>query len=132
MEAGVDLVGTIPLFGRLDPPLRKRIEGISELVTAEQGEVLSQQGAMPRFLHILLEGQVALTSAMANGTATLVTVVQPVGHFVLGSVLAELPYQMTARAVIRSTRARHRGLAVAATGRTRAFARECAAALGVA
>jgi CRP/FNR family transcriptional regulator, transcriptional activator FtrB len=103
MEAGVDLVRTIPLFGRLDHPLRKRIEAISELVTAEQGEVLSQQGTMPRFLHILLEGQVALTSAMANDTATLVMVVQPVGHFVLASVLAELPYQMTARAVIRST-----------------------------
>jgi CRP/FNR family transcriptional activator FtrB len=103
MEAGVDRVGTIPLFGRLDPPLRKRIEAISQLVTAEQGEVLSQQGAIPEFLHVLLEGQVALTSAMVNGTATLVTVVQPVGHFVLASVLAESPYQLTARAVIRSS-----------------------------
>jgi CRP/FNR family transcriptional activator FtrB len=86
----------------LDPQLRKRIEAISELVTAEQGAVLTHQGAIPGFLHILLEGQVALTSAMANGATTLVTVVHPMGHFVLASVLAELPYLMTARAVMRS------------------------------
>ncbi len=102
MESGVDLVGTIPLFERLDAPLRKRIEGISKLVTAEQGEVLTHQGATPGFLHILLEGQVALSSAMANGATTLVTVVHPVGHFVLASVLSELPYLMTARAVMPS------------------------------
>jgi CRP/FNR family transcriptional activator FtrB len=102
MAAGVDLVGTIPLFERLDPPLHRRIDAISELVTAEQGEVLTRQGAMPGSLHILLEGQVALTSAMANGASTLVTVVHPVGHFVLASVLSEVPYLMTARAVMRS------------------------------
>jgi CRP/FNR family transcriptional regulator, transcriptional activator FtrB len=102
MAGADDLVGTIPLFERLEPPLRKRIEAISEPVTVEQGEVLAHQGAMPGFLHILLEGQVALTSAMPNGVATLVTVVHPVGHFVLASVLSELPYLMTARAVMRS------------------------------
>jgi CRP/FNR family transcriptional regulator, transcriptional activator FtrB len=102
MAGADDLVGTIPLFERLELPLRKRIEAISEPVTAEQGDVLAHQGAMPGFLHILLEGQVALTSAMANGAATLVTVVHPPGHFVLASVLPELPYLMTARAVMPS------------------------------
>lgn len=102
MEAAVDLVGTVPLFERLDAPLRKQIEAISELMTAEQDDVLSHQGAMPEFLHILLEGQVVLTSTAADGTTALVEVVHPVGHFVLASVLAELPYLMTARTVTRS------------------------------
>jgi CRP/FNR family transcriptional activator FtrB len=123
MESGVDLVGTIPLFGRLDPPLRKRIEGISELVTAEQGEALAHQGAMAGSLHILLEGQVALSSAMANGATTLVTVVHPVEHFILASVLSELPYLMTARAVVRS-----RVLAIDATPLRRLVEREASLA----
>jgi CRP/FNR family transcriptional regulator, transcriptional activator FtrB len=102
MVATIDLIGTVPLFERLDASLHKRIEAISELVTAEQDEVLSRQGAMPEFLHVLLDGQVALTSTAADGTTAVVEVVHPVGHFVLASVLAELPYLMTARAVARS------------------------------
>jgi CRP/FNR family transcriptional regulator, transcriptional activator FtrB len=102
MGVTVDLIGTVPLFERLDLPLRGRIEAISELVTAEQDDVLSLQGAMPDFLHVLLEGQVALTSTAADGTTAVVEVVHPVGHFVLASVLAELPYLMTARAVLPS------------------------------
>jgi CRP/FNR family transcriptional regulator, transcriptional activator FtrB len=102
MEASVDRIGTIPLFELLAPPLRKQIEGIGELVTAEQDDLLSRQGAMPGFLHILLEGQVALTSAMADGITAVVSVVHPGAHFILSSVLAELPYLMTARAVMRS------------------------------
>jgi CRP/FNR family transcriptional activator FtrB len=68
-------------------------------MTAAEGDILSHQGSMPEFLHILLEGQVALTSTAADGTTAVVEVVLPVGHFVLASVLAELPYLMTARAV---------------------------------
>ncbi len=102
MGTTVDLIETVPLFERLNMPLRTQIEAISELVTAEEGEVLSVQGALPEYLHILLEGQVALTSTAADGTTAVVEVVHPVGHFVLASVLAELPYLMTARAVTRS------------------------------
>ena len=119
MGSWVDLVATIPLFERLDHPLQNRIEAISEVVTAEQGEVLARQGAMPGFLHIVLEGQVALTSSMTNGASTLVSVVHPMGHFVLASVLAELPYLMTAQALMRS-----RMLAVEATSLRRLIEHE--------
>jgi CRP/FNR family transcriptional activator FtrB len=102
MEAAVDLIGTVPLFERLDLSLRNEVQAISELVTAETDDVLSLQGTMPKYLHILLEGQVALTSTAADGTTAVVEVVHPVGHFVLASVLAELPYLITARAVARS------------------------------
>jgi CRP/FNR family transcriptional regulator, transcriptional activator FtrB len=102
MQVTDDLVGTVPLFETLHEKLRNRIEAISELVSAEENAVLSQQGAMPEALHVLLEGQVALTSTAADGTTAVVEVVHPIGHFVLASVLAELPYLMTARAVTRS------------------------------
>src|SRR3954463_13100009 len=99
MDAAVDLVGAVPLFERLDAPLRERIDAISEPVTVDADTVLSRQGAIPEFLHILLEGQVALTSTAADGTTALVEVIHPVGHFVLASILADLPNMMTARTV---------------------------------
>jgi len=102
MESAIDLSGAVPLFERLDAALRARIDAISELVTADAEQVLSRQGAMPEFLHILLEGQVALTSTAADGTTALVEVVHPVGHFVLASILADLPNMMTARTVTRA------------------------------
>jgi CRP-like cAMP-binding protein len=101
MEAAVDLVG-VPLFERLDEPLREQINTISELVTADADAVLSRQGTTPEFLHILLEGQVALTSTAADDSTALVEVVHPGGHFVLASVIADLPNIMTARTVRRN------------------------------
>ncbi len=102
METVIDLVGTVPLFEQLERTLQKRIEDISEVMTVEAGRVLSQQGAMPEHLYVLLEGQVALSSTAADGTTALVEVLHPVDHFVLASVLTRLPYLMTARTVIRS------------------------------
>ena len=48
--------------------------------------MLLHQGAMPEFLYILLEGQVALSSTAADGTTALVEVLHPIDHFVLASV----------------------------------------------
>ena len=111
MDTAVDLVGTVPLFDRLDFSLRRRIDDITQGVTFEADELLVQQGAMPEFLYILLDGQVALSSTAADGTTALVEVLHPVDHFVLASVLTRLPYLMTARAVTSS-----RLLAVEAAG----------------
>ncbi len=111
MQTTVELIAGVPLFERLAPVLQARIEALSTLLQVESGEVLSQQGAMPQFLHVLLDGQVALSSTAADGTTAVVEVVHPVEHFVLASVLAELPYLMTARAVMRS-----RVLAIDAAG----------------
>ncbi len=102
MGATIDPIATVPLFERLEPSLRRRLEGISEVITAEPSEVLCNQGSMPEFLYVLLEGQVALSSTAADGTSALVEVLHPVDHFVLASVLTRLPYLMTAQAVTRS------------------------------
>jgi CRP/FNR family transcriptional regulator, transcriptional activator FtrB len=101
MVTAVDLIGTVPLFERLDASLHERIEAITEVVSAEAEQVLSHQGAMPEFLYVLLKGQVALSSTAADGTTALVEVLHPIDHFVLPSVLTRLPTLMTARAVSR-------------------------------
>ena len=91
MEPAVDLIGTVPLFERLDASLRARIEAITDVVSAEAGQVLLEQGAMPELLYILLEGQVALSSTAADGTTALVEVLHPLDHFVLASVIPVCP-----------------------------------------
>ena len=99
MATTVDLIGTVPLFERLDASLRKRIEAITDVLSVEAGQLLSQQGALPKFLYVLLDGQVALSSTAADGTTALVEVLHPIDHFVLASVLTQLPTLMTARTV---------------------------------
>ena len=95
------LIGAVPLFERLDASLLERIDAITEQMTAEPDQVLSEQGAMPECLHVLLDGQVALSSTAADGTTALVEVLHPIDHFVMASVLTRLPYLMTARTVTR-------------------------------
>ncbi|HSZ91641.1 MAG TPA: cyclic nucleotide-binding domain-containing protein [Acetobacteraceae bacterium] len=101
MQTAVDLIGAVPLFERLDASLLERIDAITEQVTAEPDQTLSEQGAMPECLHVLLDGQVALSSTAADGTTALVEVLHPIDHFVMASVLTRLPYLMTARTVTR-------------------------------
>jgi CRP/FNR family transcriptional activator FtrB len=102
MQTAVDLIRMAPLFEPLAPAIQQRIEAITRVVSAGPDRVLSHQGAMPEALHILLEGQVALSSTAADGTTALVEVLHPIDHFVLASVLTQLPHLMTARTVTRS------------------------------
>jgi CRP/FNR family transcriptional activator FtrB len=102
MQTTVDLIGTVPLFERLDTDLRARLDAITTVVSVAPDAVLSRQGAMPEALHVLLDGQVALSSTAADGTIALIEVLHPIDHFVLASVLSRLPYLMTARAVTRA------------------------------
>ena len=99
MPTAVDLIGTVPLFEGLDFSLCNRINAVTGVVSAAPGELLVHQGTMPEFLHVLLEGHVALSSTAADGTTALVEVLHPIDHFVLASVLTRLPYLMSARAV---------------------------------
>ena len=46
MELAADLIGTVPLFERLDASLRTRIEAITELMAAEPGQVPVASGRL--------------------------------------------------------------------------------------
>jgi CRP/FNR family transcriptional activator FtrB len=123
MQTSLDLIGTVPLFEGFDAAQCARIEAISEVESAEASTVLAQQGAMPEYLYVLLEGQVALSSTAADGTTALVEVLHPLDHFVLAAVLTQLPHLMTARAVTQC-----RLLAIRAEGLLDLVAQEAALA----
>lgn len=92
----------VPMFEHLGSDLLGRIAGITRLVSVEPGTGLCRQGGRPDRLHVLLDGQVALSAEAPDGTAAVVEVVHPMAHFVLAAVLTELPYLMSAHAVTRS------------------------------
>jgi CRP/FNR family transcriptional regulator, transcriptional activator FtrB len=101
MDTTTNLIGTVPLFERLDSSLHAQIEAITRRISAEANLALLHQGAVPDCLYVLLEGQVALSGTAADGTTALVDVLHPIDHFVLPSVLTRLPHLVTASTVTR-------------------------------
>ena len=112
------MLGATPMFADLRDDVRAKLRAISRVFKVDRGQSLCVQGALPDVLHILLEGQVALTGVAPDGTEAVVDVVHPVSHFVLAAVLTEQPYLMSAVAVLPS-----RGLEIDAAS-LRALLRE--------
>lgn len=102
MQPGLATLRAVPMFERLGTDLLGRIAAITDLVEAAPGMELCRQGAIPDRLHVLLDGQVALSGTAPDGTSAVVEVVHPPAHFVLAAVLTELPYLMNAHAVTPS------------------------------
>jgi CRP/FNR family transcriptional regulator, transcriptional activator FtrB len=90
------------MFERLSTPLLRRLDAVTELVQLPSGQVLGRQGEVPAVLHILLDGQVALSAAATDGTDAVVEVVQPPTHFILAAALTGLPYLMSATTITPS------------------------------
>ncbi len=86
------------IFEDLDNAILARLALLSSVVTASENAVLCAQGDQAEHLFILLEGQVILSNTAPNGTTALVEVIQPGGHFILATLLAQLPLLLTAQA----------------------------------
>ena len=99
MRPGLSTLRAVPMFERLDAGLLNQLDAISEFVRVDPQAVLCVQGEAPAVLHILMEGQAALSATASDGSHTVVEVVHPVSSFVLAAVLTELPYLMTATAI---------------------------------
>jgi CRP/FNR family transcriptional activator FtrB len=102
MKPGLATLRAVPMFERLDADLLGRLNDLTELVQVAADTELCRQGEIPERLHILLDGQVALNGTAPDGTSAVVEVLHPVAHFVLAAVLTQLPYLMSARAVMPS------------------------------
>lgn len=89
----------ITIFRNLEDSVLERLAEIGEVILVQDGSFLCKQGEIADRLHILLEGQVALSNTAPNGTSAVVEVVPPGGHFVLATVLANLPYLLNASAI---------------------------------
>jgi CRP/FNR family transcriptional activator FtrB len=91
-----ELLRLSPLFETLDDRLIDELAAITQVVRLPEDTELSRQGTAPEYLHVLLEGQVALWATGKDGARAVVEVVRSPGCFVLATVLTRLPHLMTA------------------------------------
>jgi CRP/FNR family transcriptional activator FtrB len=98
----VNTLQRAPIFRDLAGPLLERLTDLAELMDARERTILCHQGEMADRLHLLIDGQVALSNTAPNGVSAVVEVVRPGGHFVLATVLARLPYLLNAEVVAAS------------------------------
>ena len=91
-----------PLFQGLDNHVVNALAICTQEVSLPENHVLCRQGTEPQYLHVLLEGQVALWGSAPDGSSAVVEVIRPPGYFVLATVLTRLPYMMSARTVAPS------------------------------
>jgi len=96
MRPGLATLRAVPMFERLDGGLLGQLDAITELLSIEPHQELCRQGAIPAVLHVLLDGQVALSGMAPDETQAVMEVLRPVACFVLAAVLTEQPYLMTA------------------------------------
>lgn len=102
MRPGLTLLRTVPVFEQLDDDLLDEINTISEVIVAEHGDRLCEQGSIPNMLYFLLEGQVALSTTAPDGSIAVVEVLRAGQDFVMASVMSSLPYVQSAYVVQRA------------------------------
>lgn len=91
----------LPLFSEM---LQANFEQLMQAAYAQTfpaGVELVRQGDPADFLHVVLEGAVELFAGWGGRTCTM-TVVQPVGTFILAACIRDAPYLMSARTLERS------------------------------
>jgi len=78
------------------------LDAVSEVVAADRGEEIFRQGSVPLVLFFLLDGLIALSSGVSDGSTAVVDVIRPMSDLVLASVIGALPYLQSAHAVTRA------------------------------
>ena len=90
------------MFERLHDETLARLGAISQVVEFPEERELCREGDPSAALHILMEGLVTVCAGAPNGRRTVLEVIRPVRHIVLATVLAGLPYAVTAETISHS------------------------------
>lgn len=92
-------VAGLPLFSALGREGLERVTADASVMRVPQGTVLLHQGALPQYLHVLLEGQVGLLGTLSDGEETMVEILREGEDFIAAAVLTDRPYLMGAVAL---------------------------------
>ena len=91
-----NLIKSLPLFKDVSDTHFEELVSSAFLQRFPQGIVLIQEGDLPDFLHIVVEGSVELF-AQHNGHETALDIMQPVTTFILAAVIRDEVYLKSAR-----------------------------------
>lgn len=97
-----DMLASATMFSDLPTHVMTRVLSLAELLSVPANTVLCRQGDLANRLFVLLEGQVTLSNIEHTGVSAVVEVVRPGGHFILTTVLAQMPYLMNAHTTVAS------------------------------
>lgn len=95
-ETESNLIRSLPLFENVSDSHFKELRSAAFLQRFPQGVALIQEGDLPDFLHIVIEGAVELF-AEHNGHKTALDIMEPVTTFILAAVIRDDVYLTSAR-----------------------------------
>lgn len=95
-QEDVDYVAALALFRCLSPGALEVVLSEATVVSYDRGDLLFGQGEVPRYLHVLLSGEVGLTGAVSDGEETMVEILKTGEAFIAAAVLTGQPYLMSA------------------------------------
>jgi CRP/FNR family transcriptional activator FtrB len=93
-----NLIKSLPLFEDVSDTHFEELVSSAFLQRFPQGIVLIEEGDLPDFLHIVIEGSVELF-AQHNGHETALDIMQPVTTFILAAVIRDEVYLKSARSL---------------------------------
>jgi CRP/FNR family transcriptional activator FtrB len=95
-QTEIDLVRALPLFENVNEKHFDELMSTALLQRFPQGVTLIQEGDLPDFLHIVVEGSVELF-ASHDSHETVLDILQPVTTFILAAVIRDEVYLKSAR-----------------------------------
>jgi len=95
-RADTDLVRKLPLFGEMTAPHFDTLMAAALLQKFPERVTLIQEGELPDFLHILVDGSVELFAAWEQRETTI-DVIRPITTFILAAVIRDEVYLKSAR-----------------------------------
>lgn len=90
-------IGRLPIFAGMQSSERESLLRHAVVQSVPAGTVLFEQGAMPTFQHLLLEGAAHLFGKSSEGKEVLIEVVEPPDLIIPAAVVTNSPYLMQAR-----------------------------------
>ena len=88
---------SLPGLDRLSASARKRLSQHAVIHSVAAGTVLFEQGTMPTFQHVVLDGSAHLFGRSSEGREVLIEVVRPGDLVIPAAVVTNSPYLMQAR-----------------------------------
>ena len=97
----LDTVRSLSLFSQMPDAHFAVLTEAALLQRFPPSVVLIDEGALPDFLHVVVEGQVELFSQHSERETTI-DIIQPVSTFILAAVIRDEPYLNSARTIAES------------------------------
>lgn len=89
----------VRIFAPLGQPSLIRLGAIGELADIDDGATLCREDDPADRLYVPLDGMVTPSAHAADGRSAVLEVVRPIRHLVLATVLAGLPYVVSAMTI---------------------------------